>query len=361
MNRINFLNKMLQMATPVLDAASKGELRRTMHIEQKQGAEREKYSCFEAVTRLLNGIAPWLEADISDPAEKKQQDEFICKAHLAIKFQLDSSSDDYFNYENSSVFDQTLVDTAILAQGILRAPVALWGKLPQDTKNSVIKLMETARNIPPVPSNWLLFSTEIELLLRKTTGTFRADVISHYFKLLNSWYFGDGWYGDGFTFATDYYNSIIIHPMLLDLGDVVPDSAQILQRAQRHAEVLENLIAPDGTYIATGRSLAYRCGVFHLLAQLAWQKRLPASINPATARDVLYSITEKTLTAASYRDDGFLNIGIKGHDPNIGENYISTGSLYMAAMVFLPLGLSDNDKFWQLPSIPWTQRKIWEN
>jgi len=226
-------------------------------------------------------------------------------------------------------------------------------------------LLKAARNMSPNVSNWLLFSTEIEILYRKLTGQCNNDMVIKYFRLVDSWYFGDGWYGDGPHFVTNYYNSLIIHPFLLDLCDFAEDllpagtKNSVLARAQRHAEVLENFIAPDGTFIATGRSLTYRCGVFHLLAQLSWQKRLPTTIIPATAREVLFAVTENTLTPASYRNDGFLNIGVNAHQPEFGEFYICTGSLYMAASVFLPLGIPAHDEFWALPAQPWTQRRVW--
>ena len=52
-------------------------------------------------------------------------------------------------------------------------------------------------------------------------------------------------------------------------------------------------------------------------------------------------------------------IGLNGHQPDLGEDYISTGSLYLTTTAFLPLGLDDADEFWTDESIPWTQRKIW--
>lgn len=369
MNRKDYLNHMTKMATPLLDAASKDDLRKTMYIEQKPGATRERFSCFEGVARLLNGMAPWFEvdeADITCPEESALRHELLQKAQRAIMHQVNPEANDFCNYTNlNNPYSQILVDAAILAQGILRAPKALWEGLSPSTKGNMIKMLESAANITPCNNNWLLFSTEVQLLLRRVTGTCNRGVLTVYFNMLNSWYLGDGWYGDGPHFATDYYNSIIIHPMMLDLCDMAADSIpadmpeKILQRAQRFAEILENLVAPDGTYIATGRSLAYRGGVFHLLAQLAWQKRLPTSVNPATARDVLYSVVDKTLTNASYRGDGFLNVGLRNADPSKGEGYVSTGSLYLASAAFLPLGLSPQDEFWTLPAVPWTQKRIW--
>jgi len=56
---------------------------------------------------------------------------------------------------------------------------------------------------------------------------------------------------------------------------------------------------------------------------------------------------------------GWLTIGFAGHQPSIGEPYISTGSLYLCAAAWLPLGLSKSDVFWAGPAKPWTAVKIW--
>jgi hypothetical protein len=42
----------------------------------------------------------------------------------------------------------------------------------------------------------------------------------------------------------------------------------------------------------------------------------------------------------------------------LGENYISTGSLYLCAGVFLPLGLGVSDPFWSRPAEDWTSRRM---
>ena len=43
----------------------------------------------------------------------------------------------------------------------------------------------------------------------------------------------------------------------------------------------------------------------------------------------------------------------------MGEEYISTGSLYLCSTVFLPLGLRQDKEFWSLPDEDWTSKKIW--
>ena len=57
--------------------------------------------------------------------------------------------------------------------------------------------------------------------------------------------------------------------------------------------------------------------------------------------------------------NGWLQIGFCGHQPALGEGYISTGSLYLCTAGLLPLGLPPDDEFWSAPAAKWTSQKIW--
>jgi hypothetical protein len=120
------------------------------------------------------------------------------------------------------------------------------------------------------------------------------------------------------------------------------------------------MIAPDGSYPPIGRSLAYRCGAFHLLAQMALRRSLPDGVSAAQVRGALTAVIRRTLEPADTFDaDGWLRIGLCGHQPGVGETYISTGSLYLCSVAFLPLGLAATDDFWTSPPQPWTSRRAW--
>src|SRR5262249_45121741 len=120
-----------------------------------------------------------------------------------------------------------------------------------------------------------------------------------------SWYKGDGVYGDGPDFHFDYYNSFVIHPMLLDVlaecGSEVPAWTDLVPRvearATRYAAIQERLIAPDGSFPAVGRSIAYRFGAFHLLAQSALRRRLAEGVSPAQVRSALTAVIRRTIDA----------------------------------------------------------------
>src|SRR5204863_4396024 len=137
----------------------------------------------------------------------------------------------------------------------------------------------------------------------------------------DQWYKGDGAYGDGPAFHWDYYNSFVIQPMLLDVLAVLRDTApawkelavRVEERARRYAAVQERLIAPDGSFPPIGRSLAYRCGAFHLLAQAALRRALPDGMAPAQVRTALSAVIGKTLdTPETFDAEGWLRIGLCG-------------------------------------------------
>jgi len=87
---------------------------------------------------------------------------------------------------------------------------------------------------------------------------------------------------------------------------------------------------------------------------------LPARVTPAQVRCALTAVIRRTLDAPGTFDaDGWLRIGFCGHQPSLGENYISTGSLYLCAAGLLPLGLPASDAFWCAPAAKWTSQKIW--
>ena len=99
-------------------------------------------------------------------------------------------------------------------------------------------------------------------------------------KFRDEYYLGDGVYSDGTDMDVGYYNSFVIHPMLNDILTVMRKyglrDGEFLDvqfmRSSRLSAQLERTISPEGTYPLLGKSLAYRCGVFHLLSQAALLK-----------------------------------------------------------------------------------------
>jgi len=88
--------------------------------------------------------------------------------------------------------------------------------------------------------------------------------------------------------------------------------------------------------------------------------KLPSSLQAAQIRCALTAVIKKTLDAPeTFTKNGWLNIGLYGHQPNLADFYINTGSLYLCTVIFLPLGLPADNPFWINPDAPWTAKKIW--
>ena len=346
-----------KLSEPVLRNLAGGTLRARMPVEQAGNADRRGVTHLEAFGRLLAGIAPWIESGAAAP--------YGPLALQALDRAVDPKSPDAMNFTRES---QPLVDAAFLVQGLLRAPNSLLGSIDGATKRNLTAALASTRVITPGFNNWVLFSAMIEAGLEALGARFDRTRVEYAIREHEQWYKGDGAYGDGPQFHWDYYNSFVIHPMLVDVAAALSDSVaavkemapRIEERATRYAAVQERLIGPDGVFPPIGRSLAYRCGAFHLLAQSALRRALPDGVAPPQVRGALTAVIMRSLDAPGTFDaDGWLRIGLCGHQPAVGEGYISTGSLYLCSVALLPLGLPAADPFWSGASEPYTQQRAW--
>ncbi|HVU32946.1 MAG TPA: DUF2264 domain-containing protein [Opitutaceae bacterium] len=354
-----------RLATPVLTALAERRLKATMPVEAPDPRARAEYTHLEALGRLLCGLAPWLELGTDASPEGAIRARFAALAREGIDAATDPASPDFMNFSREW---QPLVDAAFLAQALLRAPRELWERLPARVQANVVAALQSSRPIRAPETNWKLFASEIEAFFQRTGHPVDRERLVEAVRKFEGWYLGDGVYGDGPEFHWDYYNSFVIHPMLLETLDVVADRepewqpfhGKVRERLMRYAAIEERLIAPDGTYPALGRSIAYRCGAFQALALAAWRHLLPTTVTPAQVRVALTRVIRRTLEPAGTWDDkGWLQIGLSGHQPATAEPYISTGSLYLCSAALLPLGLPPADPFWSGPGEPTTSEKIW--
>jgi hypothetical protein len=356
---------MQKLADPVLTNLAAETLKQRMPVEQAAGAKREGVTHLEALGRLMAGIAPWLELPADESAEGQLRARYATLARRAIDRAVDPKSKDFLNFSRER---QPLVDAAFLAQGLLRAPRALRDALDPATRRNLIAALESSRVTLPGFNNWLLFSATVEAALFRLGAPWDRMRVDYALRQHDQWYQGDGAYGDGPDFHFDYYNSFVIHPMLLDVLDAFSEenpawkdlASRELQRARRYAAVLERLIAPDGSFPPIGRSLAYRFGAMQVLAQIALRRTLPEGVTPAQTRAALTACIRRSIDApGTFDKEGWLTIGFCGHQPGVGERYISTGSLYLCSVGLLPLGLPASDPFWAAPAEPWTSVRAW--
>jgi len=362
-DRKYWVDTLVRIAHPVLYALSERKLRKAMPVEGWTD-DRSEYTHLEALGRTLAGIAPWLESASLSGEEEERRSQMASLARDAIDAATEPASPDYMNFDRGG---QPLVDAAFLANAVLRAPTELYEKLEPKVKGNLAQALMATRVIRPVFSNWLLFSATIEAALFRMGEAWDRMRVDYALRQHEQWYVGDGAYGDGPDFHWDYYNSFVIQPMLVDVLDVLGDQfhdwselrATTMKRAVRFASVLERLISPEGTYPPIGRSLAYRFGAFQHLSLMALRNELAEELEPAQVRCALTAVIKRQLELpGTFDEDGWLRIGFAGSQKEIGEGYISTGSLYLCLTVFLALGLPPEAEFWQ-GEAEWTAQKAW--
>lgn len=129
---------------------------------------------------------------------------------------------------------------------------------------------------------------------------------------------------------------------------------------QRYALGQERMISPERTFPPIGRSITYRTGAFQALSQAVLMERLPVPITPAQVRCALTEVKKNMYeTPGTFDKNGWLQLGFCGHQPEIADYYTSTGSLYMATLSFLPLGLPAIHEFWTAAPVAWTSKQAW--
>jgi hypothetical protein len=365
-DRAYWIEVVRRVSHPLLEAVSKGQLRALMPVEAAPGVQedRRKSTHLEAFGRLVTGLAPWLEGSV-DGKEAALQATYREWARAGIRNGTNPQSADYMNFGATS---QSVVDAAFLVLGILRAPKQLWEPLDVTTKANVVKALEATRQVLPGQSNWLLFSAMVEAGLCFMGRQWDSMRVDYALEMHKEWFVGDGTYGDGKNFHWDYYNSFVIQPMLMKVLETVPAKSAmwsalkpvVFERARRYAAIQERMISPEATFPAIGRSLTYRFGAFHLLSDISLRRELPEGVTPEQVRCALTAVMRRMIEQPGTFDaKGWLTIGFAGHQPGLGETYISTGSLYLCSAAWLPLGLPASDVFWSGSPKPWTEVKVW--
>lgn len=360
--RKEWLDALLKIVDPVLQSLANGELKKKMPLSFHAG--RAAFAPLEAFGRSMLGLAPWLAADKEslEDEERKLQEQYRDMAARCIDRATDPASPDLMVFDRGG---QPLVDTAFLAHAIVRAPDLLT-EYP-DVRKNLVEAFRNSRKIPAFNCNWIFFSAMVEAGLYVLGESYDIMRVLYALRTYQGWYKGDGIYGDGAMFHCDYYNSFVIQPMYVDLVKVFSKEHDeikamlpaVISHASRYAAILERLIAPDGSYPIVGRSICYRFGAFQMLSQAALQHHLE-ELSPAGVRSGLTAVIRKVMESPEMFDDnGWLLPGVYGYQPELAEEYINIGSLYLCSAVFLPLGLSPADAFWKDADEDWSGKKVW--
>ena len=361
-----------QMAAPVLSNMSEGKLQENMLVELSPtwDGRDKRVTYMECFGRLMAGLAPWLSLPDDDTAEGKQRKQLREWALKSYAQSVDPESKDYLLWRKEG---QPLVDAAFIAESFLRGYDALWVPLDDLTKQRYIAEFQQLRRVDPPYTNWLLFSSTVECFLKKAGAQTDYYRITSALRKVDEWYVGDGWYSDGEDFAFDYYNSFVIHPMYVECLEVMTNGGKqniwnvkggnfsnALKRMQRFGMILERFVSPEGTFPVFGRSITYRTGVLQPLALLSLRGWLPKELPAGQVRAAMTAVIQRMFgDNRNFNAEGYLTLGFNGSQPNISDWYTNNGSLYLASLAFLPLGLPADAPFWTDAPQPWTSKKAW--
>lgn len=366
-DREYWVELMRKMAAPILGNLSKGTLKKNWDMEYAPTwGKRDKTTAhLEGFGRLTAGIAPWLALPDDDTREGKLRKTLRGQMMQSLANCVDPSNPDYMNWDHGG---QPIVDAAFLVHGFLRAPQTLWHPLDAATKARFVKELLGFRRLGNFKNNWTLFAGIVEAFLFSINEDHSIERIDESLNKTDSWYKGDSMYGDGKAFHFDYYNAYVIQPMYVDIlkvmaarNDAYKKQYDIaLRRMQRYGAILERQISPEGTYPIVGRSSTYRVGAFQPLAQLALNGELPKEVTPAQVRCALTAVMKRQFDfKGTFDKDGWLTLGVVGHQPGVADSYSNSGSMYLASLGLLPLGLPASDPFWSAPFASWTMKKAW--
>lgn len=244
-DRALWVDLLWKISYPVVHNLAEGTLRRNMPIENPYGKPEDyrDVTHLEAVGRTLCGLAPWLALPDDDSREGQLRRQMREEVLRGLRNAVDPDSPDCLNFKRHN---QPIVDAAFLVHAFLRAPKALWEPLDEVTKQRYVAALRSLRDRCGAYNNWLLFNGLNEAFLDRYGGggdPFRMTMAKN---KMQEWYVGDGWYSDGAKFSMDYYNSFVIHPMMVALLETMAERRragrgefdQALKRMVRYAEFL---------------------------------------------------------------------------------------------------------------------------
>ncbi len=313
-----------------------------------------------------------------------QNHEFIHKYHLNDLFEKTKTMitigfSGYLEFNHPTIDHQIIVEMANVAYAFMKTPF-LWNSLDKNLQNQILYIMYySITQFKPHINNWLLFEAIIEIFLYKNQKIKTLHKTLLNLRIIESYYVGDGWYKDGPVFHMDFYNSYVILPFLITIykelyllnyqnqGSLYKNvyNKSIL-KIQRQSEFLERLIGPNGSFPIFGRSAVYRTAIFHALVACACENALPHTLSYGQVRNGLNAVITHMFENNDlhiFDEHGFLTYGFSGFQPEIGDEYSNSGSLYFALLIFMPLGLDENHDFWKNDTRSmedeWSQKKLY--
>ncbi|KAL6234011.1 hypothetical protein BDW75DRAFT_251685 [Aspergillus navahoensis] len=266
--------------------------------------------------------------------------------------------------------DQRMVEAEVIAVAILFAPDDFYHSQPAGVRQNIITWLRGINGKEMPVNNWRWFRIFANLALILVGGVPYDEVrgeMEDDFAVLDSFYLGDGWSGDGPWLTgeqeteleqeyrrtrrrdkigpgrqVDYYSGsfAIQFSQLLYAkfaAELDPTRAEgYRQQARAFGREYWRYFDEHGAAIPFGRSLTYRFACAGFFAALAIAK-VPDMPAPLDSTGAIKGFLLRHLRWNMY----------------MAEDYNSPQSVYWSLKSFIPLALADNQVFWTSPESPY--------
>lgn len=249
--------------------------------------------------------------------------------------------------------DQRAVEMAVIGFLLVALPEHGYIPLNIEQRENLVHWLAKIQESKIHENNWLFFTILVQEGL-KNVG--RGDLVDQvvqnkHFDLIEGFYLGDGWYGDGAVNTIDHYGGYAIHYYSILYSIFVKNANPrltklFIERAKEFFEPFKYWFSEKGDVLPLGRSMVYRfatSGFWGALSLIESDTDKLSEIKGLWGRQIR-SWKDKSI----FDDRGLLTRGYSYPNLMMCEYYNSPTSPYWSMKAFLPLCLPDESIFWEL-------------
>lgn len=339
-----FAQLLLDMVEPLKAHYSKGRAR--LELGAAAAGYGNRIAGMEGFSRVLWGMVPYWAGGGSDESLLPLYQE-------GIKNGTDPEHEEYWGHLHDR--DQRMVEMAALSLGILLTPDKLWEPLPEETKRNYAVWLGEINQYKLVENNWQFFNTITNLALKSVGAAYSKECMQRAIDYYESFYIGNGWYGDGKRPQKDYYVAFAIHYYCLlytkFMREEDPERCQVYEeRAKEFAKTFLYWFDDEGKALPYGRSQTYRFAqaAFFSACVFAGVEALPLPV----MKGIIERHLDYWLRQPIFDNGHVLTVGYTYPNLNMSETYNATGSPYWAFKTFLFLALPEEHPFWSAEAAP---------
>lgn len=306
----------------------------------------------EGFPRVLWGLVPFW-------AGGGKEDSLLKNYHRGLDSGTDLASKEFWGHLRDR--DQRMVEMAAISFGVLLIPELLWEPLPKQTQDHLADWLGEINLYTQPENNWQFFKVVTNLALKSVGKKWSREQMEDAMAKYESFYLGNGWYGDGKRPQMDYYTSFAIHYYCLVYAKFMeaedPERSKLMKdRAKQFAQSFIYWFDEEGKALAFGCSQTYR------FAQAAfWSICLLAEVDCFSVEIMKGIITrhmEYWLRQPIFDNGHILTVGYTYPNLMISEQYNAPGSPYWAFKSFAFLALPDEHPFWNAVPDPLPKMEV---